>query len=148
MLRRWGCSPNALRCAQAGTPRCRAVRGEAERAVAVAVGSPTLAGRAVLGGAMVRGHPMVNKAGCAGPRRGLACAPTLLCLFLCPSRPVRAVLCSLLPLRGRAHPIHLRRHQPSAGAPIGRCGGAVSDRGGAGWHLCAVWASALQSGGA
>ena len=116
-LRRWGCSPNALRCAQAGTPRCRAVRGEAERAVAVAVGCPTLAGRAVLGGAMVRGHPMVNKAGCPGPRRGLACAPTLLCLFLCPSRAVRAVLCLMLPLRGRAHPIHLRRHQPSAGRP-------------------------------
>ena len=92
---------------------------------------------------MVRGHPMVNKAGCAGPRRGLACAPTLLCLFLCPSRAVRAVLRLMLPPRGRAHPIHLRRHQPSAGPPIGRCGGAVSDRGGAGWRLCAVWASAL-----
>ena len=122
------------------------MRGEAGRAVAVAVGSPTLAG--LLGGAMVRGHPMVNKAGCAGPRRGLACAPTLPCLFLCPSRAVRAVLCSLLHLRGRAHPIHLRRHQPSAGVPNGRCGGAVSDRGGAGWHLCAVWALALQSGAA
>ena len=146
MPRRWGCSPNAPRCAQAGTPGCRAVRGEAGRAVAVAVGSPTLAG--LLGGAMVRGHPMVNKAGCAGPRRGLACAPTLPCLFLCPSRAVRAVLCSLLHLRGRAHPIHLRRHQPSAGVPNGRCGGAVSDRGGAGWHLCAVWALALQSGAA
>ena len=116
--------------------------GEAGRAVAVAVGSPTLAGRAMLGGVMVRGHPMLNKAGCAGPRRGLACAPTLPCLFLCPSRAVRAVLCSLLHLRGRAHPIHLRRHQPSAGAPNGRCGGAVSDRGGA------VWALALQSGAA
>ena len=113
-----------------------------------AVGNPTLVGRAVLCGAMAQGHSMARKAGRAGPSRGLACAPTLLCPFLCPSRAVRAVLCLVRPLRGRAHPTRPRRHQPSAGAPIGQCGGAVFDRGGAGWDLCGAWASALQSGAA